>query len=212
MTFDDAYYKTPHRKSVKFPHYIPIYERHLHEFVGKPVGVMEIGIGVGGFLQVLQAYLGPQAMVYGLDQHGTPGDWPESMPIFTGLQQDPNVLAEVRQKTTLSVIIDDGGHLSEEQQASFEALYPNLQTPGLYIIEDTQLSYAPKYGGFKKPGTFIEYLKDRLDDLNAWCIEPADRLPNDFTRTTYALHWYYNLVVVEKRLADLRSPVHCAVP
>ncbi len=74
-------------------------------------------------------------------------------------------------------------------------------------MEDTQLSYAPKYGGYKKPGTFIEFVKDKVDDLNAWFSEVKDPQTSEFTKSTYSIHGYVNLVIFEKRQVDISSPV-----
>ena len=43
----------------KWPHYFPIYARHLDRFRGRPVRVLEIGVYRGGGLELWQRYLGP---------------------------------------------------------------------------------------------------------------------------------------------------------
>ena len=209
LTFHQAFYERPHRLSIKFPHYLPLYEQFLKPFQGQPVGALEIGIGTGGFLQVLQSYLGPQAQVYGLDAstENAPAEFGEIV-LLTGRQEDPLMLDMVKSLApNLSIIIDDGSHLPADQIASFEALYPHLRSPGVYMIEDTQLSYAPNHGGYKQAGTFIEYVKDRLDDINAYFSEPSDPEPTTFTKTTAGIHVYLNCIVIDKGAVDSRSPV-----
>lgn len=205
MTFEDAFYHTPHRRSIKFPHYLPLYERYLHPFQGATVTALEIGVGDGGFLQVLQTYLGPQARVLGLDCSG-----PSDETVMHGRQEEAETLARVKDAApTLSIVIDDGSHQSAHQRASFETLFPHLQSPGVYLVEDIQYSYSRKYTGYRHPESFSEYLKGLGDELNAMLVDPPEDLrPTEFTRTGYGVHWYPNLVVIEKSRHDLRSPVH----
>jgi len=213
LTFAEVFHTTPHALSVKYPHYLPIYETHLAPFRGQSVQVLEIGVGCGGFLQVLQTYLGPQAIVRGLDAN-VGNLIPEMIPsVLTGFQEDTEAHRRVFEALpSPSIIIDDGGHQPYEQLASFRGLFPRLATPGVYIVEDTQFSYAPKYGGYKHPGTFIEFVKDRVDDLNAWWAEPGDPQATDFTKMTFGIHIYPNCVVFEKTPVLLSSAIRVEVP
>jgi len=68
------------------------------------------------------------------------------------------------------VIIDDGSHLIDQQQISFNYLFNILSDKGIYVIEDLHTSYYDnskhKGGGVRRPGTTVEFLKDRIDDVN----------------------------------------------
>ena len=88
-----------------------------------------------------------------------------------------------------------------QQIASFEELYPHLQPHGIYMCEDIHTSYAPHYdGGLRRAGTFIEYAKNLVDRLYAWYSHEPERFAVDaLTRSTYALHFYDSILVVEKR-------------
>jgi len=80
------------------------------------------------------------------------------------------------------------------------------------MVEDTHTCYLPDYeGGVKKPGTFIEFVKDRIDDLNAGNTYGA--LPvSSFTRATDAICCYDSLVVFERRPQGSRqAPVTAAM-
>lgn len=209
INFHDAYYFDDHLLSVKFPHYIGIYERHFTEFRGKKVNVLEIGIGHGGFLEVLKNYFGENSNVYGFDaQIANAAQANGCTKLIEGYQEDTEALARIKfEIPNLDIVIDDGSHAPLAQLATFRGLYHHLAAPGLYIVEDTQLSYAPQYGGYKKPGTFIEFVKDKIDDINAWVAEPNDPQVSDFTKSTFAIHVYANLVIFEKRQFNLSSPV-----
>jgi hypothetical protein len=55
-------------------------------------------------------------------------------------------------------------------------------------------------GGYRRPGTFLEYTKGLVDKLFSWhSRELAEFAPDDFTRTTHGIHFYDSVVVIEKR-------------
>jgi hypothetical protein len=51
----------------KWVHYFEIYHRHLKQFVGTDVHIMEIGVYSGGSLQMWRQYLGDKCQVFGVD-------------------------------------------------------------------------------------------------------------------------------------------------
>ena len=67
------------------------------------------------------------------------------------------------------------------------------------MVEDTHTCYWPAYGGgLKQPGSFMEFVKDRLDDINA--VFTGGALPiSAFTRTTDCISCYDSVVVFERR-------------
>ena len=63
------------RKQVKRPiskwsHYLPLYHRHFAKFRGREMSILEIGINLGGSLQLWKKYFGPKAKIYGIDIDG----------------------------------------------------------------------------------------------------------------------------------------------
>ena len=65
-----------------------------------------------------------------------------------GDQADVGFLRQVvREMGRVDVVIDDGGHHSSLQIATFEALYPLVDPNGVYLCEDTRASYWGHYGG-----------------------------------------------------------------
>jgi hypothetical protein len=94
-----------------------------------------------------------------------------------------------------------------QQIASFEVLYPHLATGGVYLAEDLHTSYFAAYGGgHRKNSTFIEYSKRLIDQLNAWHSEESTLAVDGFTRSTFAMHFYDSVLVLERR--DLSPPRH----
>jgi hypothetical protein len=62
-------------------------------------------------------------------------------------------------------------------------------------------SYWKKYGGgYRAKNSFVEYSKNLVDALHAWHFKNAGNNDvSDFTKSTYGLHFYDSMLVVEKR-------------
>ena len=67
------------------------------------------------------------------------------------------------------------------------------------MVEDTHTSYWEDWGGgLRKEGAFMEFVKDRVDDINA--VHTKGELPiSDFTRSAQSITVYDSIVVFEKR-------------
>ena len=152
----------------KWPHYFPIYERHLSRFVGTAARVLEIGVFRGGGLDLLADYLGEDITLVGMDIDAHAAELAdERFSVFIGDQSDPDhLLALHDQYGPFDCVIDDGGHTIDQQITSAEVLFPLLNDGGTYLIEDVHTSYWPEFldrGDF----TLLDWVRDRLDDLNA---------------------------------------------
>ena len=193
----------PGRLIQKWHHYFEIYHRHFEAFRGRSPVVLEIGVFHGGSLQMWKEYFGPGARIVGIDVDPRCRELEEEgVSIMIGDQADRRFLAEVRQRfPDVDILIDDGGHQMQQQIVSFEELYPHLQPRGVYLCEDIHTSFIAKYdGGYRRPGTFHEYSKGLTDRLYAWYSEElAAFAVDDLTRSTYAMHFYDSVLVIEKR-------------
>jgi hypothetical protein len=120
--------------------------------------------------------------------------------IFIGDQEDRDFLRSlVAQTGPIDVVIDDGGHTMGQQIATFEEVYPRLTDNGVYLVEDVHTSYWKRYGGgHRREGTFIEYAKALVDQLNAWHSREPGFVVDEFTRTTRSMHFYDSVVVFER--------------
>src|ERR1700722_19274468 len=67
MTLFSEFLSHNHRRSHKWYHYFPVYERHFERFRNQHITLFEIGIGEGGSLQQWKRYLGPFARIVGID-------------------------------------------------------------------------------------------------------------------------------------------------
>jgi SAM-dependent methyltransferase len=197
------FFNNPGRLIQKWHHYFEIYHRHFAPFRGRSPVVLEIGVFHGGSLQMWRDYFGAGAQIVGIDVDPRCRQIEEDgVSILIGDQADRRFLAEVRQRHPhIDIVIDDGGHGMAQQIASFEELYPHLQPHGVYLCEDIHTSLAPHFkGGYRREGTFLEYSKGLIDRLYAWYSHEPERFAvDDLTRSTYALHFYDSVLVVEKR-------------
>jgi hypothetical protein len=195
--------------SMKWHHYLDIYDRYLAAYRGKLIRFLEIGIANGGSFSVWRPYFGREAILYGIDIRPHCADNVKALGLDchgrTGSQADPDFLKSVvSEMGGLDIVIDDGSHIAEHQLASFRTLFPLLSDGGLYICEDLHTAYWNDWqGGLRRPGTFIELVKDIIDCLHAW-YAPIDNPMRemDLHRNVFGIHIHDSMVVIEKIAKD----------
>jgi hypothetical protein len=182
----------------KWLHYFDIYHRHFQKFVGKEVRVVEVGIYSGGSLDMWKAYFGPKCMVYGVDiEEACKAYEEERTKIFIGDQGDRRFWRHFREQVTdFDILIDDGGHLPEQQIVTLEETLPYLRGGGVYLCEDVCGTH----------NRFAAYVRGLATALNAEEIregaesEGAETisLPSTFQRSICSVHLYPYVTVIEK--------------
>ena len=185
----------------KWDHYFDIYEFYFSKFKSRPINILEIGVFQGGSLLMWKDYFHKESKIYGIDFNPVCKQFEsENIEIHIGSQSDIIFLKEFLSKVPpLDVIIDDGGHKMDQQILSFETLFKHLKPGGVYICEDTHTSYWKNYGGgLKKSSSFIEFSKDRIDDLHAWHSRNVSFKKNYFTENIKSVHFYDSMVVFLK--------------
>lgn len=194
----------------KWRHYFEIYDRHFARFRGQSPHIVEFGVSQGGSMRMWKDYFGPGAKIYGVDINPHCAQFAEDgVEIFIGDQEDRSFLQSLAEKIPrIDVLIDDGGHTMGQQIATFEVLYPHIDANGVYLCEDMHTAYWPDWGGgWRKPGSFVEYTKGLIDQLNAWhSMEPKRFAVDGFTQTTHSMHFYDSIVAIEKR--PMVAPSH----
>jgi hypothetical protein len=188
--------------------YTQHYHRHLKHLRNKPINLLEIGIGGyaregkgGNSLRMWKHYF-PQGEIYGLDIMDKSFLERPRIHVYQGDQSDPELLRRIADEMgRVDVVIDDGSHRPEHVKASFKVLFPLLADDGIYAVEDTQTSYWPEFGGAEDPKattTSMAMLKDLCDGLNyeEFVVEPYE--PSYTDTHVKAVHFYHNLVIVEK--------------
>lgn len=197
----------PSKRLHKWTHYFDIYERHFDRFRGKSPVMLEIGVMGGGSLAMWKQYFGEGTKIVGLDinpdckRHEAP-----DVEIFIGSQADAETLQKIKTKYPhIDVVLDDGSHSSPHMIATFDHLYAHVHPHGVYMVEDTHANYWPEWGGgVKLPGSFMEFTKDKLDEINAVHTRGAI-VPSPFTASTDYIAVYDSIVVFEKRPQGIRQ-------
>lgn len=193
----------------KWHHYLPLYHRHFEKYRGGKVRILEIGVYMGGSLDLWNAYFGKDnCEIYAVDINPDCKRFEkDNVHIFIGDQADTAFLHNLKELLPpLDIIIDDGGHTMVQQINTFDVLFVCVVPGGVYLCEDTHTSYWPDYGGgLENPKTFMEYSKKFIDKLNAYHTNlPID----DFVKTCRGIHYYDSMVFFEKADTVLERPTH----
>jgi hypothetical protein len=151
-------------------------------------------------MRMWSRFFGPDARLVGVDIDPvaliSAGD---RYTVVLADQADPDAMRDLAQKHgPFDVIIDDGGHSMVQQITSIETLFPMLNEGGVYLVEDCHTSYWEQYdGGRGREGTFMEWVKTRLDDLNGY--HQKDGVEPVWTRQVDGIHVYDSVVVLDKK-------------
>jgi len=199
--------------------YAQHYQTHFAALRRKPLRLLEIGVGGygdprsgGESLRMWKAYF-PNALIYGLDvTDKRPHDEPRIRTLL-GSQDDEELLKKISaEHGPFDLIIDDGSHINAHILKSFRVLFPLLSENGLYVVEDTQTAYWPDFGG-APPGehgapTSMNVLKGLVDGLNHREVPRGPEFaPSYLERHIVAMHFYHNLVFVQKGVNDELSNI-----
>jgi hypothetical protein len=147
-------------------------------------------------------YFGPKSQITGVDNDprcaGLGGD---GITVVIGDQEDRKFLADLtRQTGPVDVVIDDGGHSMGQQITTFWQMWPAIRDGGTFITEDVHTSYwITCGGGYRKPGTFIEGVKDMIDSVNARHSQDPAFQPDYLTKTLAGIHVYDSIIVFDKQ-------------
>ena len=193
----------------KWDHYIDIYERHLARFRNTDVRLLEIGVKHGGSLEIWRKYFGDRATIYGvdIDARCQSINQPPSINVRIGSQADQSFLLTVLDEMGgLDIVIDDGSHRVTDQRISFSVLFERLSETGVYIAEDLHTNYwrGEFEGGWKRRSTFIEQMKDLVDDIHSFWHNKSQRHPGAHLRIG-SITFYDSVVVIER--SPQQSPV-----
>jgi len=189
----------------KWLHYFEIYDRHLSKFVGKDVHILEIGVYSGGSLGMWRSYFGPGARITGVDVEPACKSYEnDHTRIVIGDQEDRAFWRKFwAESPPVDIVIDDGGHSSEQQRVTLEECLPRLRPGGVFICEDIHY----------ERNRFSFYLDGLAAELNR--MLPHDEDPSrpgyhlvpstPFQARIGSIHRYPYLAVVETRRNPMPS-------
>jgi hypothetical protein len=185
------------------------YQHYFQPWRKKKFNLLEIGIGgfadpkAGGeSLRMWKAYF-RKAIVYGIDIYDKKALEENRIRIEQGSQEDEAFLKRLSEKAGgFDLIIDDGSHVNRHAIKTFQILFPLLRPGGIYVVEDTQSSYWPGFGGssddLRREDTIMGYFKGLTDGLNyEERIQPG-YAPTYFDRNITGIHFFHNLIFILK--------------
>jgi predicted O-methyltransferase YrrM len=139
-----------------FHRYLDFYEKHLpkRNFTGR---LLEIGVMDGASMHMWREYY-PKAEIVGVDINDKSHLSIDGVVILRLDATDPEQMKDLG---VFDIIVDDGSHMTADQQKSFEHLYLNQLSPnGYYVIEDLHTSLMDGYVNSDK--TTLEWLKHTM--------------------------------------------------
>jgi cephalosporin hydroxylase len=186
--------------------YLRKYECLFSPFRDLPITLLEIGVFNGGSLKLWEDYF-PRATIIGLDIRNECKEHEGGRRIVEiASQADEAALKIIGARYQPKIIIDDGSHMADHILISFEALYPTLQSGGLYLVEDLDMHTsvgAKMYRGAAETSPQEYFLK-----LANKVVCPADNVQvGPISWTTEAVEFFYNLVVIKKKPDRERDPI-----
>jgi len=124
----------------KWNNALDAYQRHFGPMAGRPIKLVEIGVQSGGSIQMWQSVLGPQCHVYGLDiNKGVLKFVDPTTTITIGDQANVQMWQSFFAQTVkgpIDVLVDDGGHESNQMLVTLTQTFDHLTPGGMVAIED----------------------------------------------------------------------------
>ncbi|MDR1020189.1 MAG: class I SAM-dependent methyltransferase [Synergistaceae bacterium] len=182
----------------KWLHYFPIYEKFFNKFINNSVTLWEIGVFKGGSLQMWKRYLGPFAIIVGIDIDSRCKTVEENqIHVRTGDQSDTKFLQSVIDEFGApDIVIDDGSHRDKDIYTTFNFLYEKVSKNGIYLVEDLHALYMDGTGNdLKDKMEFIDLCKE-LTECFSDCGHNGCR--GRFFEMTYSMSFYDSVAVFQK--------------
>ena len=144
MSLIDIGKKYPSSKNISG--FIQLYEKYFSLLKDFKINILEIGVENGDSLRIWREYF-TNANICGIDIDKK--DFKiDNVDIRQGDQSNHTfLLSLINDFKKFDIIIDDGSHQAKHIITSFNFLFPYLSNTGIYVIEDLQTSYFPRYGG-----------------------------------------------------------------
>jgi len=196
----------------KWHHYIPIYDRYLCTYRNCGVRFLEIGVSKGGSLEMWRNYFGPEAVIFGVDIDPSCSEYNNRFAqVRIGSQTDQTFMLDVVEEMGgIDVVLDDGSHNMSDIVSTLRTLFPRLNRPGLYMVEDLHTAYWVKSGGgYRSPANFFNFLRNVIDDMHRWYHEEGVN-EKSIGESCTGLHVHDSVVVLERD--SVYPPTHSRIP
>lgn len=158
------------------PHdYLRHMEKCFEPLRNQPIKLLEIGVGGGESIRTWLEYF-PHAQIFGVDIVHSTNQWntPRSgaHPRYTFAHGDQSsdffwVGFLAAHGGNWDVLVDDGGHASNQIITTWKMMWPHVASGGYYCIEDLNTAYSnlPMFvpAGWQN---HMDFVKDKLDLIN----------------------------------------------
>lgn len=188
--------------------YTPLYHQLFFELRDRPIRLLEIGVGgydlqtAGGASLAMWADYFATGQITGIDIAEKRLALNSRIKIYRGSQDDPIFLKKIcDERGPFDIIIDDGSHVPKHVVASFHLLFPSLVDGGLYVIEDVQTAFWPRFGGSSlHGGDTVKLTRTLIECLNHAEIAVVDQSHSfpPFAKQIKAFRAFHNLLIIDK--------------
>ena len=181
--------------------FIQLYEKYFTPLRDSKINILEIGVDNGDSLRIWREFFS-KANICGIDIDKK-NFRINNTNILQGDQSDLNFLKSlVSEYKKFDIIIDDGSHQAKHIITSFNYLFNYLSDNGLYVIEDLQTSYIPRYGGsrinLKKKKSSMNFIKSLTDSINYEKNNRPFFKKNKFDGLIKSINFHQNIVFIYK--------------
>ncbi len=186
--------------------YTQHYQRYFRPLKNKRLNVLEIGVGGderldkgGTSLRMWKAYF-RRSRIVGIDLYDKSQLSEHRIDIRQCDQTDSEKLLRLSAEYGgFDIIIDDGSHLNAHVIQTFKLLFPALRDDGIYVVEDTQTAYWPRWGGgMSAPDSSMAFFKGLADGLNHVEYPIENYKPSYFDQNIVEIAFFHNMIFIRK--------------
>lgn len=181
--------------------FIQLYEKYFTCLKDLKINILEIGVENGDSLRIWREFF-KNANICGIDIDKK--DYKiNNVDIQQGDQSNHAFLKSIVDKyKNFDIIIDDGSHQSKHIIKSFDYLFPHLNQSGIYVIEDLQTSYFPRYGGSRinlnKKNSSMNFVKSLTDSINYEHNNKPFFKKKNYDGLIKSIHFHQNIAFIYK--------------
>jgi hypothetical protein len=208
-TLDEIALKHGPDKSSKYHGYTKYYEMFFEPIRNSNLRILEIGVQFGLSIKMWLEYFSASS-IFGIDICPIPSQYAFSDPRFKFVLGDHNntefwkkFIAE--NGSGWDIVIDDGSHYANGIVTSFNAMWPNLNSHGFYVVEDLFVAYG-EYFQVKGWQNQMEFIKGFMDDINLRGkiflgnpTPPKDTSLSPLEQEIEYLHFSKGLAIIKKK-------------
>ena len=167
-TVRELFEKNNSKISDKWDSYLDSYGNELDSFRDRKIKLLEIGVSLGGSLEIWGKFFKKATSIVGIDILSGVENYRFNDRRIKTYRIDANDLAGEQwfKDYYPDIIIDDASHFSLDIINSFVKLFPFLNQNGVYVVEDLCCSYWDRFNEESFIGSSMEFFKLIVDFVN----------------------------------------------